>query len=404
MLPMRWRRFGLARPERETEVVKITHVLPALTKGGGERVAADMASQAALAGHEVTIIAAWPVDSAQLRDSLHPDVRIFYVSDAIDSKLGVYLSMLSWLWRHHSWLAEQDILHCHLTYGAVFGTVVRFFRAAFGSQRPAVVETYHAVGMPIPKLHRWVHARMAARFDALAFMVEDDYWSAFIGRQSALPSAIIPNGISFQRLVNVDSVARLAYRREIGIPDECRYVVGTVGKLRPDRKPRLYIPIFAEIAKAFGPKVHFVLAGDGSEYDRMRSLIVEHGLEKQVHLTGLVIETRFPLSIMDLYLTLNVGAVTGIAALEAAYLYLPVLAIQMRSSYITQPEDWIWSSANLSEVATKAIELLRIPADRQALADRQAGHVRSHHTVESMARSYYALYRAAVERSQVRIK
>ena len=243
---------------------------------------------------------------------------------------------------------------------------------------------------------------MAARFDALAFMVEDDYWCAFIGRRSALPSAIIPNGISFQRLVMVDSDARLAYRREIGIPDECRYVVGTVGRLRPDRKPRQYIPIFAEIAKAIGPKVHFVLVGDGPEYDRMHSLIVEHGLEKQVHITGLVLETRFPLSIMDLYLTLNVGAATGIAAIEAAYLHLPVLAIQMCSSYITQPEDWIWSSTNLSEVAAKTIKLLRIPADRKALADRQAAHVRSHHTLESMARSYYRLYRAAVERSQVR--
>ena len=382
--------------------MKITHVLPALTKGGGERVAADLASQAVLAGHEVTIIAAWPVDSAQLRDALHPDVRILYVSDAIDSKLGVYLSMLPWLWRYRSWLLEQDILHCHLRYGTVFGTVVRFFRAAFGSQRPAIVETNHSVGMSVPKLLRWVHARMAARFDALALVAEDDYWCAFIGSRSALPSAIIHNGISFQGLVNVDPDARRAYRREVGIPDECHYVVGTIGRLRPDRKPWLYIPIFADIAKAFGPKVHFVLAGDGSEYDRMHSLIAEHGLEKQVHITGLVLEPRLPLSIMDLYLTLNVGAVTGIAALEAAYMYLPVLAIQMRSNYITQPEDWIWSSTNFSEVAMKAIELLRIPADRQALADRQAAHVRFHHTVESMARSYDALYRAAVERSVVR--
>ena len=44
---------------------------------------------------------------------------------------------------------------------------------------------------------------MAARFDALALMVEDDYWCAFIGRRSALPSAIIPNGISFQRLATL---------------------------------------------------------------------------------------------------------------------------------------------------------------------------------------------------------
>lgn len=377
--------------------MKITHVLPALTKGGGERVAADLASQAAQAGHDVTIIAAWPVDSAQLRDALHPDVQVWYVSDVdvAPSKVGVYLRILPWLWRHRSWLAEQNILHCHLTYGEVFGTAVRFFRLALGSQRPAIVETCHSVGMPMPMLHRWAHARMAARFDAFALVAEDDYWCAFIGHRPALPSAIIPNGISFQGLVNVDIAARRAYRREVGIPDECRYVVGTVGRLHPDRKPWLYLPIFAEIVSTFGPEVHFVIAGGGSEYDHMRSLIAEHGLEKQVHLPGLILEPRLPLSIMDLYITLNVGAVTGIAGLEAAYMGVPVLAIQLRANYKIKPEDWIWSSTNLSEVAIKVIELLRVPAERQALAERQAARVRSHYAAETMARSYDALYRAA---------
>ena len=322
-----------ARTEQGTEVVKITHVLPALTKGGGERVAADLANHAAQAGHEVSIIAAWPVHSAQLRDALHPDVRVWYLSKSGASKIGAYLSMLPWLWRHRSWLAEQDILHCHLTYGAVFGSVVRYFRAALGSQRPAVVETYHAVGMPIPSLNRWANARMAARFDAFALMAEDDYWCAFIARRPALPSAIIPNGISFQGLAKVDPAERRAYRREVGIPDECRYVVGTVGRLHTDRQPWLYLPIFEEIVDAFGSQVHFLLAGGGPEYERMSSLVTEHGAEKRVHLPGFILEPRLPLSIMDLYLTLNIGAVTGIAALEAAYLGVPVLAIQLRANY-----------------------------------------------------------------------
>lgn len=379
--------------------MKITHVLPALTKGGGERVAVDLANQAALAGHEVTLIAAYPVDSTLLRDSLCPKVRVLYVSDAIVSKITVYLSILPWLWVHRSWLAEQDILHCHLTYGAVFGTVVCLFRAIFHSQRPVVVETYHSVGMPVPVLLRWFHARMAEHLDAFVLMAQDDYWSGFIGRRSTLFSAIIPNGISFKGLDNVDSVARLIYRRRIGISDECHYVVGTVGRLDRDRKPWLYLPIFVEIVKFFGEKIHFVIAGDGTEHDRMRLLIAEYGLEKQVHLLGLVIEPCLTFSIMDLYITLNVGAVTGIAALEAAYLRVPVLAIQMCSNYRAKSNDWIWSNTDFSKVATRAIELLRNQSERQALAMRQAAYIRSHHTVESMERSYDALYRTVIERT-----
>ena len=46
---------------------------------------------------------------------------------------------------------------------------------------------------------------------------------------------------------------------------------------------------------------------------------------------------------MNLYVTLNIGKLTGLAAMEAAYSGLPVLGIQL-SDYSTQANDWIWSS------------------------------------------------------------
>ncbi|HIL34688.1 MAG TPA: hypothetical protein EYG28_04710, partial [Nitrospiria bacterium] len=116
--------------------MKIVHVLPALTKGGGERVVVELANHAARAGHEVSIIAAFPVDSALLPNVLHPDVRVRYVSDLVDSRVGKYLCVLPWLWRYRLWLAEQDILHCHLTYGSMFGSVVGTWRSASGTRRP----------------------------------------------------------------------------------------------------------------------------------------------------------------------------------------------------------------------------------------------------------------------------
>lgn len=382
--------------------MKIVHVLPALTKGGGERVAAELASHAAQAGHQVTLIAAYPVDSALLRDALHPGVRVRYISDSVDSRLGRYLRVLPWLWRHRSWLAEQDILHCHLTYGAVFGTAMGILRRVWGARRPVVVETYHAVGMPIPPLHRWLHACLAARRDALVLMAEDEYWRTFLANRPGLFSEFIPNGISISCQDDVNPAVRRAYRRELGIPDNCRFVIGAVGRLEPDRQPWLYLPIFAEVARALRPEVHFVLAGGGTELDRMRSLVIEHGLAGRVHLPGLVLDPCLPLSIMDLYITLNVGATTGVAALEAALSNLPVLGIQMLAGYRPGPNDWIWSSADLLEVAGRAIELLRSPTDRQALAERQTAYVRAHHTTEAMACSYNALYQAAIERSQTK--
>ena len=63
------------------------------------------------------------------------------------------------------------------------------------------------------------------------------------------------------------------------------------------------------------------------------SLVIEEKLEGQVHFPGQVIEPRLPLAVMDLYISMNVGAVTGLAGMEAALSEVPVLAIQWIPEY-----------------------------------------------------------------------
>lgn len=373
--------------------MNIIHVLPALTKGGGERVAAELSNYAVQDGHEVTIIAAYPVDSALLRDSLNYDVDVRYVSDSVDSKIGRYLRILPWMWRHRFLLADQDIIHCHLTYGTIFATFVKVFRRG---SRPIVVETYHAVGMPIPRLMRWFHARLAVHRDAFVLMAQDAFWDKFLARHPDLLSRIIPNGISISGTTRIDTAESISYRNDLGIPDNCKYVIGSVGRLSPDRKPWLFLPIFTEIANVLGPDVHFVIAGGGTELDPMRSLVKEHGLAGRVHLPGLILDPKPVMLALDLYITLNVGATPGVAAMEAAMLGVPVLAIQLLARYRPSPSDWIWSSANPLDLANRSIHILRSPPDRMSLIESQRSYVRDNHTAEVMANSYSQLYRDAL--------
>lgn len=379
--------------------MKIIHVLPALTKGGGERVAVELANHAVQSGHQVAFVVGWQVDSALLQDILHPGVCVLYVSKSTATKIGRYFSLIPWLWRHRLWLADQDILHCHLTYGAIFGTIVKVMRSG---KRPNIVETYHAVGMPIPRLNRWFHACLAAHRDAIVLMADDVFWRQFLKRHPDLLSKFIPNGISISDIKCIKKTQRISYRNEIGIPKNCRFVIGSVGRMAPDRKPWLYLPIFAEIARVLGPEVHFVIAGDGSELDRMNALVIEQGLGGRVHLPGLVHDPSLPFSIMDLYVTLNLGKLTGMAAMEAASSGVPVLGIQLLPGYCPGANDWIWSSSDPLELAGQAITLIQSPTDRKALAERQNAYVRDHHTTEAMARSYYALYRASIQKFQAK--
>jgi glycosyltransferase involved in cell wall biosynthesis len=381
--------------------VKIVHVVPGLIKGGGEHVAALLANEATKSGHEVTIVAASRTDPRLLQESLHPKISVAFVSCGARTRAGRYISLPWWIMSRREWLMQQDIVHCHLTYGAVFGAAVHLMRRLMDRNGPAVVETYHAVGMPIPALHRSFHSHLATRRDALALMGRDGYWSSFASAHPELLVQIIPNGVVDRTPVaRADRDAQLDYRRKIGIPEHARYVVGTVGMLRPDRKPVLYIPVFAEIARLVGRHVHFVMAGGGSELQHIQTSIEKHQLQGRVHLPGVVLEPRLPLSIIDLYVTLSAGSVAGLAAMEAAAAGLPVVGVQLHHDYESAPDDWIWSSPCPFEVAARVVELLNSPSQRAALACRQKSYVREHHSTESMVQAYAALYSAAITRAR----
>jgi hypothetical protein len=129
----------------------------------------------------------------------------------------------------------------------------------------------------------------------------------------------------------------------------------------------------------------------------MRLLVAEQGLEGQVHLPGLDLGPNLTRSIMTLYITLNVGQITGIAAMEAAFSNLPVLAVQLLDDYQGGVDDWIWSSPDSRAVAERAVNLIRLPQERHELAERQNAYVLANHTVEKMVDSYFAFYQTAVK-------
>jgi glycosyltransferase involved in cell wall biosynthesis len=370
--------------------MKIIHVLSGLTKGGGERIVVELANKAAENGDEVTIIAGWPVDPAYLQNSIDSKVSVKFVSE---TKGRAYSKIISFLLKNKKWICSQDVLHCHLTYGAVFGSMAKIIlRSFFRKNRPVIVETNHAVGMPVPKFNRWVHSRMMLMRDGLALMAKDQYWNNFIRSHPRLKTQIIPNGISMLKPQN-DPDLKKRFNEQMGITGNCKYIVGTISMLRPDRKPWLYIPIFAGIYKVLGDEVQFIIAGGGSELDKIKGLVEDHGLSGRVHMPGIINAPAAVLSNMDMYVSVSVGETAGISMIEAAMCNVPVVAIQLIETYITKNEDWVWSHTDTKEVAKKIISLLQNGEERSKLAEKQNKYVKDHFTSGAMYLSYDAFYK-----------
>jgi glycosyltransferase involved in cell wall biosynthesis len=288
-------------------------------------------------------------------------------------------------------ISSHDVLHCHLTYGALFASA--FLKVA-GSERPAIVETYHAVGMPIPLALKRLHSALALQWEGLTLMADDPWWREFSRRNPEIVFQVIPVGVDAPP--SASEARRESYRRALGIPGNAP-VVATVGRLVPERRPRSYVPVFERIARQL-PDVHFLMGGDGPEREAIESDAKAAGIRDRLHLPGLVKEIELPLAIADLYVTANVGSVPGVAGLQAVGTGVPTIALQLRDDYSAGSEDWIWSSSIADALAERAVQLLRDPGDARELTDRQSEHLRMHHSAEAMAAAYDRFYRDAIER------
>lgn len=373
--------------------MKIIHVLSGLTKGGGERVVVELANIAVQKGDEVTILAGWPVDPLLLQNKIQPGVDLRFIAS---SKKSAYLKILPWILANRKWICSRDVLHCHLTFGAVFGVIVKILLNSFlRNKKPIVVETYHAVGMTIPKFNRWLHSRMILRRDGLVLMAKDPYWNDFLSKHPSLRTETIPNGISVL-YTNNDPEKRNSFLKETGIPENCKFLIGTISVLRSDRRPWLYVPVFHEIRKTMGDQVHFVLGGGGEEYERIEKLIKEQELSGYFHMLGLVNEPVPIISNMDVYVSVSVGETGGISMIEAAMCNVPVVAIQLTENYQTKEGDWVWSDTNTDEVAKRVVSLLQNEEERRKLARDQNEYVKKRFTSEAMYYSYDSFYKKII--------
>lgn len=375
--------------------MKIVHVIPALTKGGAEKVLVDLANEATRRGHDVAVVSAFEADPRLIRDRLDSVIPLKVIAAREGDKRAAYLRLPFWLWRERAWLDNFDIVHCHLTYAALFGTALKTMQRLRGEHRPAIVETFHGVGMPITLRQRWLAATLAGSRDGFALMAEDPFWSDFLRNHRQLPSAVIPNGLAIAEAI--DNNEALHWRAATGIPTEPP-LVGTIGRIRAERNPIATLHAFAAAAHAL-PEAHFIMGGDGPMLDEVRQLAQSLGLGARIHFPGLILNPALVLANLDLYISMNVGSVTGIAGLEAAAAGVPVIALQAREDYKDGANDWIWSHANPSVVGAEIARLLGAPVELVAMGHRQKAHVTTEFSIATAQGAYEALYVRAIAKA-----
>jgi glycosyltransferase involved in cell wall biosynthesis len=188
-------------------------------------------------------------------------------------------------------------------------------------------------------------------------------------------------------------------RRELGLPEDA-WVVGTVGRLAPEKDQALLVKAMAPL---LGERRRLVIVGEGPEREALRVVIQEAKGERYVRLTGARSDIARLLSAFDAFALPSRTEGLPLVLLEAMASELPVVATSVGgipdlvgsgvTGLLVPPSD-------IPAMRAALFSLAESPALSHELGGAARRRVLALHSVDAMARAYGHLYQTARRRAE----
>jgi glycosyltransferase involved in cell wall biosynthesis len=363
-----------------TAPMAIAHVLSSFGQGGQERVAVDLARLQRAAGHEVMAISIAPGPEGPVSTAFRAAgvvVETIAKRPRVDPSLPVRLAAC--LRRH-----RVDVVHTHNPHALIYGAPAAWLANA------VVVHSKHGMN-PDRQRRLWLRRAAATLVDAYVTVTPTLAKKAL--EQGDCDSAclhVVPNGIDVVRFAP-DPVRRRAIREELGIPADV-WVVGTVGRLAPEKDQALLIDAMAPL---LGARRRLVIVGDGADGAALRARIAGIPGREYVHMLGERKDVESILASLDAFaltsrteglpLVLLEAMATGLPVLSTAVGGIPDLLEDGVTGFLVPAGQRAPLTDRLASLSTDGALSRRVgAAGRQEVLER--------HAVDRMAKDYEALY------------
>jgi glycosyltransferase involved in cell wall biosynthesis len=289
----------------------IAHILSSFGLGGQERVALDLARTQAAAGHEVIAVslAGGPEGpcAALFRNSgVRADTvpKRFRIDPTLPLRLGRYLAR-----------AGVGVVHTHNPHALIYGA------PAAAIARAVAVHTKHGMNPDTPR-RRWLR-RIAGKF-ALAHVAVTPALARVALKSGDCEDVrlhVVPNGVDLT-LFKPSRRARAQARLELGIPGDA-WVVGTVGRLAPEKDQALLIDA---MANQLDERRQLIIIGDGPERAALAARVAATGRARYIHMTGARSDVQNMLAAFDAFALTSRTEGLPLVLLEAMAMGLPVVS------------------------------------------------------------------------------
>ena len=369
----------------------IAHVLSSFARGGQERVALDLARLQRADGHEVVAISIARGPEGPLAAAFR-DVGARPVSIAKGPRLdpSLPLRLAAQFWRH-----RVSVVHTHNPHALIYGAPAAWLAGA------VAIHSKHGMN-PDRRRRLWLRRAAAGLVDAYV-AVTAILAARAIEQGDCNPRRVhvIPNGIDAVRFAPNRS-GRHTIREELGIPDGA-WVVGTVGRLAPEKDQALLVDAMAPLLSA---SRQLIIVGDGVERDALRARIARLPTARYVHMLGERDDVETILAACDAFALTSRTEGLPLVLLEAMATRLPVLSTAVGGIPDLVKHGVTGFLSPAGERAPLTERLANLSTDSvlaRKVGDAGRHEVLQHHSVDRMAREYGSLYeRTLSERARRR--
>jgi len=362
--------------------VRILIIIPKLTLGGAESVVNILAREWIAGGHEVSVLVENQADLENIQVS--PD-RINYLHLSVENvKLRAIPHLVTKWYRQHNELFETfDVIHVHLTRAMVVGLILKFVSKIKRQKSGRFVTTIHSIGGKIGTLRRIFEILSSIFFEEIVLVAPDSTWNRYSKIFPRLQFSIIPNGIPVNSFKTPCSTSKKPIKE---------ITIGTISRLSPDRNPQIFLELTRKLKDTKDLKFKFFLYGDGILLNNLQRYVSEHDLENDVELIGNKMNKSDFLDTLNLYITLSTGTMPGVAGLESIRQGVPILGIQLQSDFTPVYSDWVYSTGELNELATKIRSLYHNPQSLKNIIDGQFDILTKFFNSQRMADDYLTIF------------
>jgi glycosyltransferase involved in cell wall biosynthesis len=289
-----------------------------------------------------------------------------------------------------------DVVHTHSSKAGILGRI-----AARLAGVPLVIHTAHGwafnPGQPWPVFAMYVGLeRLCARWCRYLVVVADadQVEGLELGIGRAAQYRLIRSGIEIEAFRDV-STTRAEVRARLGVVENA-FVVGSVGRLSPQKAPLDLLAAFERLAAARAD-AHLVIVGDGPLRSEVEARAAAAGLDARVHLPGLRRDVPELLRAFDVFALASHWEGLPRVFPQAMAAGLPIVATRVDGApdaIVPGENGWLVEAGDVQAFGERLIALAADPGRARTMGEAGRARVEAF-SARQMVAALAALYECA---------